>query len=371
MKLPPGPQAPALLQMLQWIANPFAFMEACAQRYGDLFTVSIGQVAVPTVFVSNPQALQEILSSDAKKFDAPGEENKIFGLLLGDHSVILVSGADHRRERQLLMPPFHGDRMRAYGQVIREIAQQVTSQWEIGKTFSARGSMQKIALEVILRVVFGIHEGPRYQQLEKLLRSVLNLLGSPLRASLLFLPALQQDLGPWSPWGSFVRQRQQIDELIYAEIRERRQQPDPSRTDMLSLLMSARDPSGAPMTDAELRDELMTLLTAGHETTASALTWALYWIHALPEVHEKLLHELDSLGDGPDPSAILQLPYLSAVCAETLRIYPVALLTFPRRVKSPLPLMGYQLEPGTLMTGCIYLTHQREDLYPEPKRFKP
>jgi len=346
-------------------------MEACAQRYGDIFTVSIGQVAVPTVFVSNPQAMQEILNTDSKKFDAPGEENKIFGLLLGDHSVILVSGADHRRERQLLMPPFHGERMRAYGQVIREIAEQVTSQWEIGKTFSARSSMQKISLEVILRAVFGIHEGPRYQQLEKLLRSVLDMLGSPLRASLLFFPALQQDLGPWSPWGHFLRQRQQIDELIYAEIRTRRQQPDPSRTDILSLLMSATDPSGKPMTDAELRDELMTLLTAGHETTASALTWALYWIHALPEVHEKLLHELDSLGDDPDPSAILRLPYLNAVCSETLRIYPVALITFPRRVKSPLQLMGYQLEPGTLLTGCIYLTHQREDLYPEPKRFKP
>jgi cytochrome P450 len=139
-------------------------MEACAQRYGDIFTVSIGQVAVPTVFVSNPQAMQEILNTDSKKFDAPGEENKIFGLLLGDHSVILVSGARHRRERQLLMPPFHGERMRAYGQVIREIAEQVTSQWEIGKTFSARSSMQKISLEVILRAVFGIHEEPRYQQ---------------------------------------------------------------------------------------------------------------------------------------------------------------------------------------------------------------
>jgi cytochrome P450 len=135
--------------------------------------------------------------------------------------------------------------------------------------------------------------------------------------------------------------------------------------------MSASDPSGEPMTDAELRDELMTLLTAGHETTASALTWALYWIHALPEVHEKLLHELDGLGDDPDPSAILRLPYLNAVCSETLRIYPVALITFPRKVKSPLQLMGYQLEPGTLLTGCIYLTHQREDLYPEHKRFKP
>jgi cytochrome P450 len=135
--------------------------------------------------------------------------------------------------------------------------------------------------------------------------------------------------------------------------------------------MSARDEAGEPMTDVELRDELMTLLAAGHETTASALTWALYWIHKLPEVREKLLQELDSLGDNPNPSSIARLPYLSAVCSETLRIYPVALITFSRRVKVPLPLMGYEFEPGTLLTGCIYLTHQREDLYPEPKRFKP
>jgi cytochrome P450 len=188
---------------------------------------------------------------------------------------------------------------------------------------------------------------------------------------MLFFPLLQQDLGRWSPWGRFLRQQQQIDDLIYAEIRERREQLDPSRTDILSLLMAARDQAGESMTDVELRDELMTLLTAGHETTASALTWALYWIHKLPEVREKLLQELDSLGDDPDPNTITRLPYLSAVCSETLRIYPVALITFPRRAKVLLEIMGYQFEPGTLVTGCIYLTHQREDIYPEAKRFRP
>ncbi len=370
-KLPPSPQTPALWQIIQWITRPFAFMEACAREYGDIFTVSIGQVAVPTVFVSNPKAMQEILSPDTKKLDAPGEENQIFALVLGDYSVITVSGTRHRRERHLLVPPFHGERMQAYGLLIRNITRQVISQWGVGKPFSIRSSMQKISLRVILQAVFGLHEGPRYQQLEQLLSSVLDMIGSPIRSSMLFFPILQQDLGLWSPWGRFLRQQQQIDDLIYAEIRDRRQQPDPSRTDILSLLMSARDEAGEPMTDIELRDELMTLLTAGHETTASALTWALYWIHKLPEVREKLLQELDSVGDDPDPSTIARLPYLNAVCSETLRIYPVALITFPRRVKSPLELMGYQFEPGTLLSGCIYLTHQRDDLYPEPKRFKP
>ncbi|MEW6495058.1 MAG: cytochrome P450 [Cyanobacteriota bacterium] len=370
-KQPDGPQTPALWQIIQWITRPFAFMETCTRAYGDIFTVSIAQVPGSTVFVSNPQAMQEILSPDTKKFDAPGEENKIFSLLLGDHSVMLVSGDRHRRERQLLVPPFHGERMRTYGQLICNITEQVTNQWTLGKPFSVRSPMQTISLRVILQAVFGLHEGPRYQQLEQLLSSVLDAIGSPIRSSMLFFPVLQQDLGSWSPWGRFVRQRQQIDELIYAEIRDRRQQPDPSRTDILSLLMSAHDEAGESMTDVELRDELMTLLAAGHETTASALTWALYWIHKLPKVREKLLAELDSLGHDSDPSTIARLPYLSAVCSETLRIYPVALITFPRRVKSPLELMGYQFEPGTLLTGCIYLTHQREDLYPEPKRFRP
>ena len=370
MTLPKGPQTPALLQMMHWIARPFAFMETCAQRYGDVFTVSLGKHFAPIVFVSNPQALQEILGSDSKQFDAPGEYNGLFEPLLGKQSVITVSGDRHRRQRQLMMPPFHGERMRAYGQLISDITEQVISQWELGKPFSVRASMQAISLRVILGAVFGLHEGQRYQQLEELLTSMLDVMSSPLSASMLYFPILRQDL-PLSPWRSFLRRQQQIDQLIYAEIQERRDNPDDSRTDILSLLMSARDEAGQPMTDVELHDELMTLLVAGHETTATALTWALYWINKQPTVREKLLEELDTLGDRPDFNTIFRLPYLNAVCCETLRIYPVAMLTFPRVVKSPLSLMGYQLEPGTVVIGSIYLSHHREDVYPEPKQFKP
>ncbi len=188
---------------------------------------------------------------------------------------------------------------------------------------------------------------------------------------IILFPALQRDLGSWSPWTQLMHQLQQIDNLIYAEIAERKEQPDPSRTDILSLMMSARDEQGQPMTDLELRDELMTLLIAGHETTATSLAWALYWIHHLPQVREKLLQELDALGDSPDPNTIFRLPYLNAVCQETLRIYPVAMLALNRVVKSPLQIMGYQFEPGTLLIPCIYLTHHREDLYPQAKQFKP
>jgi unspecific monooxygenase len=291
--------------------------------------------------------------------------------MLGDYSVILLDGDQHRRQRQLLMPPFHGERMRSYGQIICDITERVMSQVAPGKPFSARSVMQEISLEVILNVVFGIYEGERFQTINRLLGEFTDIFKSPLAASFLFFSSLQKDLGSWSPWGRFRRLRQQIDELLYAEIQERRQQYDPTRTDILTLLLSARDEAGEPMTDVELHDELLTLLFAGHETTATAMAWALYWVHHLPEVGEKLLKELHTLGDCLDPIGISKLPYLTAVCQETLRIYPVGMLTFPRVVRSAIKLMDYELEPDTILMGCIYLTHQREDLYPEPKKFKP
>lgn len=371
MKSPNGPKTPAIVQMMQWIADPFAFMHKCVERYGDCFTVRIGGNFRPLVFLSNPQAIEEMLTGDRLQFDAPGDMNEIFRPLLGDYGVITLSGDRHRRERQLLMPPFHGERMRAYGQIISDITEQVISQWKIGEPFSVRQSMQAISLRVILRAVFGLSEGDRHQKIEELLCSMIDVTSSPLSASLLFFPILQKDLGAWSPWGRFLRQKQQLDQLIYTEIQERREQPDPNRTDILALLMSAHDEAGKPMTDNELRDELMTMLFAGHETTATAITWALYWIHKLPDVREKLLQELDSLGEEPDNNAIFRLPYLNAVCSETLRIYPVGMLTFPRVVQTPVQLLDYQLEPGTVIMGCIYLAHRRKDVYPEPESFKP
>ncbi len=373
MKLPNGPKTPPWLQLIQWMANPVGYMEAAAQDYGDIFTVPFGYSGgfSNQVFVSNPRAIQQILSNDTKQFSAPGKLNEIVRPLLGNESLMLLDGERHKRQRKLLMPSFHGERMRAYGELICNITEKITSQWTIGKPFLARNYMPKISMGVILQAVFGLYEGSRYQKLEQLLYKRLNATASLWSTPLLFFKSLQKDLGPWSPWGRILRQQQQIDKIIYEEIRERRSKPDPERTDILSLLISARDEQGEGMSDVELRDELLTLLVAGHETTATALAWALYWIHHQPEVREKLLKEIDSLGESPEPMTIFQLPYLTAVCQETLRIYPVGITTFPRVVKSPVKLMGYELEPGTVLIGCIYLTHQRKDLYPEPKQFKP
>jgi cytochrome P450 family 110 len=372
MSLPDGPKSPKIWQMLQWITMPFSFMRGCNDRYGDRFTATVTPELTPIVFFSNPKALQLILSSDdSELFDSPGDQNAIFEPILGMQSLMGLSGGSHRRMRQLLMPPFHGERMRSYGQLIRDITEEVMRERVAGKTFSVRKSMQKISMRVILRAVFGLNEGTRYQQLERLLATMLDGMSNPLSVGFLYFPMLRQDLGPLSPWGGFVRARRQIDQLIYDEIAERRTHPDASRDDILTLLMSARDGAGEALTDAELRDELMTLLVAGHETTATAITWALYWIHKFPAIRKQLLDELQAL-DGPlDPSVVFRLPYLNAVCCETLRIYPVGMTTFARVTKSTVELMGSTLEPGTVVIGCIYLVHHREDIFPDPDEFRP
>ncbi|MBD2447314.1 cytochrome P450 [Nostoc sp. FACHB-152] len=371
MQLPNLLQSPAFIQRLQWVVNPIGFMENAAKQYPDLFTTQVLGSQHPLVFVNHPQAIQELLTNDRKKFAALGKENRILQPLLGNYSIVMLEGDRHKQRRQLVMPSFHGDRMRAYGQLIINLAEKVFNELPKNQPFSARSAMQEISLQVILQAVFGIYEGERCERLKRLLTLMLDVFKSPLSSSFLFFPFLQQDLGVWSPWGKFVRDRQEIDKLIYTEIAERREQDDPNRIDILSLLMSARDEAGNPMTDEELRDELMTLLFAGHETTATAMAWGLYWAHHLPTVKQKLLQELDSLGDSPDPMSIFRLPYVTAFCNETLRIYPVGMLTFGRVAQQPVELMGYTLEPGMSVCGCMYLVHQREDLYPQPKQFKP
>ena len=369
MRLPDGPKTLPFLQKLQWLFRPLETLDARAQKYGDTFR-ALGNQLPPLIYFSSPQALETIFTSDPEQLNA-ARGNAILKPVLGEHSLMLLDGEPHQRQRQLLMPPFHGERMRAYGQLICAITEQVMSQWTPGKPFAVRAAMQEISLRVILSAVFGLHSGHRFEQLRQLLSSMLDSFGTPLSSTFLFYPFLQRDLGSWSPWGHFLRQKQQIKQLLYAEIAERRAQADSSREDILTLLLSARDEAGQPMTNAELHDELLTLLSAGHETAASSLSWALYWIGYLPEVRDKLKAELDSVDPNSDPSAIARLPYLTAICQETLRLYPVVLNAFPRIVKKPMKLMGYQLEPGTTLIASIYLAHQREDTYPEPKQFKP
>jgi cytochrome P450 len=371
MQLPNILKSPSLLQKLHWVSDPIGYMENAAQEYPDIFTGKIVGFGDTVVFVNHPQAIQEILTNDRKKFTAVGELNGILKPLLGDNSVLMLESDRHKRQRQLVTPSFHGERMQAYGQLICNASKKIFNQLPLNKPFVARNLTKEISLQVILQAIFGFYEGEKIQKLRQLLPLLLELFESPLSSSLFLFSFLQQDLGAWSPWGNFLRVREKIDQFLYTEIAECQQQADPERIDILSLLISCRDEAGQPMTDQELRDQLITLILAGYDTTATAMAWGLYWIHKQPLVCEKLLQELDILGDSPDPMSISRLPYLTAVCNETLRIHPVTMFSFPRVVQEPLELLGHSLEPGTILLPSIYLTHHRENLYPQSKQFKP
>ncbi|HEY9639576.1 MAG TPA: cytochrome P450 [Coleofasciculaceae cyanobacterium] len=365
----PSPPTPTFWNLLQWIIRPMEYLRSCSQQYGERFAVDVG-AGNPLIFLSHPQAIEQILTAPANSFDS-GRSNWVLRATLGDHSLLLLDGEPHQRQRQLLMPPFHGERMRAYGQLICQITEQVTSQWQVGQPFVARSAMQEISLSVMMRAVFGLSQGDRSDRLKAMLNDLLKLTASRFGFAMAFFPILQKDWGVWSPGGQFNRRKQQIDDLLYTEIRERRAHFDPTRTDILSLLLAARDEAGQGMTDEELRDELITLLIAGHETTATALSWALYWIHAVPGVKAKMLAEIEQLGRHPEQMAIARAPYLSAVCSETLRIYPVTLITEIRIAKAPIQIREDVFETDSLLAPCIYLLHQREDIYPEPDQFRP
>ncbi|WP_449417850.1 cytochrome P450 [Phormidium nigroviride] len=368
MNLPSGPKAPIWLQYLKIATNPISYMDDLGKRYGDIFTITFG--SIPVLFVSNPQGIEQIFTN-TKQIPASGELNGDMALITGNQGILQLDGLRHKHRRQLMMPAFHGARLRSYGQRICELTEKIISQHSSGKVFVAYPSIEDITLQISIQIVLGLSEGKRYERLRQLLPAIINLMRTPLIQAANILPFLQRDLGRWSPWGKLLQLRQELYQLLEAEVKERRQQGDSSRSDILSDLMFARDEMGEMMTDEELRDLVISPLFAAQDASATAIAWALYWIHKLPTVRDRLVTELDSLGDSPDPMSIVALPYLTAVCNEALRIYPTQLFTFPRLVESPIELMGYKLSPGTLLRVNICLTHRREDLYPEPNKFKP
>jgi cytochrome P450 family 110 len=369
MSIIPRPTEPRYQRMLKFVLQPVAYLEDYGRKFGDFW--AIGSEEYPLVYVNHPEAIKAIFTADREIFDSGRGNSGVLSFLLGQNSLVLLDGPAHQRQRKLLMPPFHGEKLKTYGNLIVDITEKVTSEWQPGQSIRVRHYAQEITLRVILQAVFGLSTGTRYDELRQLLTSLLDSTSSPLSSSLLFFQFLQKDWGNWSPWGRFLRMREKIDQLLYAEIAERKSLNNLEGNDIFSLLLAARDEEGNPMTEEELHDELMTLLVAGHETTASALSWGLYWIHYLPEVERKLRQELASLGDRPDPLEVIKLPYLSAFCWETLRIYPIALTTFPRLLKEPLEVMGYHFKAGTALMPCIYLVHHREDLYPQADQFQP
>ena len=367
-----GPKTPYWLQMIQFIVEPVGFLEKTTKRYGDIFTLPVSLSTTdprPTVVVSHPQAIKQVLTQ-TKEITSPGELHQAMAPFVGENSLLLIDGDRLRNRRKLIMPPFHSNRLDAYGNSICEITRKTLSNYPTNQAFSVYLALQEISLQILLEIAFGLRQVELRQQLRQRYLSFVKYVKT-VAPFLVPFSILKKDLGRWSPWGRIFYLRQRIDELIYAEIRKCRHQDSSSRTDILSLLTSARDEEGEPMTDDELCDDLRLLLSAGQEPTAITVAWAIYWLHTHPKILEKLQQELDSLGTDPDPMAIARLPYLTAVCNETMRISAIIPFTSPRLVQAPIELMGYQLQPNTILDCCIHLTHQREDLYPEPKQFKP
>jgi len=345
--------------MWEWIARPIAFLERCNRRYGEMFAVRFPVGTI--VFISDPEVIKEIFTGDPDVLHA-GEGNATpLEPIMGKNSVLLLDGAEHMRQRKLMLPSFHGERMQRYGELMREIAEREIGTWPVGKPFALRPRTQAITLEIIMRTVFGIEDAARLAQLRDRLGRLLDISMHSTAMARIVIPALRRSVGR-GMWRRFVALRDDVDAVLYDEIARRREAEDTAeRDDVLSVLLQARDEDGTPLTDLELRDELMTLLVAGHETTATALAWAFELLLRHPVELARLQQEVDS-GRSDD--------YLDAVIKETLRLRPV-LPGVVRKLTKPLTLGGYDLPAGVRAAPNIYLTHRRADVYPEPERFRP
>ena len=332
------------------------------ERHGDPFTAHV--VNGDVVITGDPAMVQQIYAADPDTF-VPFGANAVRPLL-GESSLFLLTGSSHRRERKLLMPAFHGERMRAYGETIRDAAPAAAATWPRGQPFVFQEQAQWISLEVIIGAVFGVVDPVRVDDVR---RAILDFIDATV-PSVLFFPFLQRSIFGLGPWARLVKARQRIGFLVAAELAARRSRPEELGADILSRMLAARHEDGSGMTDAEIHDELLTLLFAGHETTGVALAWAIYWLHRHPDPFKKLLAELDAAGDRPEPEVLARLPYLEAVVHETLRLHPIAPDT-PRLLARPFELAGYTLPAGVAVAPATALLHLRPDLYPEPQRFRP
>jgi cytochrome P450 family 135 len=353
--LPPGPRMPRVLQTAIWFRRAQWMMAQCRRRYGDTFTLKIAYEGA-WVMVSDPEDVKAVFTGDPDLLHA-GEANRILLPILGEHSLLLLDGAEHMSQRKLMLPPFHGARMQSYRELMAGIASAEIERWPSGTRFRVRPRMQAVTLEIILRAVFGLTEGERLSRLRVELRRVLDRLTNPRWVAVLI--ALGPDRIPRLP--PFAREMARIDRLIYEVIGARRAERNAAqRDDILSMLLSAVHEDGSGMTDQQLRDELLTLLVAGHETTATALAWAVERLAHHPDKLERLAAETRAGDDR----------YLKAVVYETLRLRPVISLV-NRTLKAPMRFGGYELPAGVKVVPSIYLVHRRPDIYPEPERFLP
>jgi cytochrome P450 family 110 len=356
--LPPGPRS-MLLTTMAYVRDPYGSALRLQARYGATYTLptAFGKMVV----TGDPEGVREILGADPDTYGALGVE--LLGPVLGEASMILLGGARHRAARKLFAPSFHGARMRAYGATMRAITRDVTSAWAAGHELRLQRSTQAISLRVIIETVFGVTDPARVAEYQ---RALVRLIEA-LRPSFMFVERLRTRLFP--PWTRFQKITRTVEAMVYTEIAERRARPEVGE-DILSLLVASRYDDGSAPPDREILEQIMTLLGAGHETTAIALAWACHHIAADPAVEERLIEELRALGPDPEPDAIARLPYLEAVCLETLRLQPLA-PTIARLLVRPLRLRGHELPAGISVGASVIAVHRNPDLYPEPEAFRP
>jgi cytochrome P450 len=357
-QLPPGPRAPSLLQSIGWWARPTAYLERCRARYGQRFTIRlVGQS--PFVILSDPAEIKQVFTA-APEVLHPGEGARILEPVIGANSVILLDEAAHLRQRKLLLPAFHGEKMQRLSGLMAELAEREVESWPLEQPTELHPRLQRLTLEVILRAVFGLRRGAQLDELRDLTTQVLAFGESPLS----LIPQAQRLLAGRGPVGRMERVGARADELIYRLIDERRAAGEDGAEgdDVLSMLLAARDEDGEPMSPRELRDELVTMLVAGHETTASQLAWAMERIAREPSVQLRLHEELD--GDSDEA-------YLTATINEILRRRPVVPNAEPRLVKQPIEIGDTEYQPGTVLFASAYLVHHDPAIYPDPLAFRP
>jgi len=325
----------------------------------------------PIVSFTDPKAIKEIFSSDPDTMRSGEALGDFLGPIIGFNSLLVLDGERWGRERRLMQPPFHGERMHEYAASIRQITNDVIDGWSAGASFRIHSQMQMITLEVIMRVVFGVEEGIKLNSLRRALLRFLGMLDGPA-APFLFFPMFQKDLRGLTPWGRFTRYRRAVLDILLDEIHRQRATGTAERTDVLAMLIEARDEEGEPMSDEELLDEMLTLLGAGHETTATSLAWTFYHVLRRPDVVRKVRQELENIaGAGPvEAEHLPRLAYLEAVIDETQRITPVATAIL-RRVKAPVHIGGRDIPAGVNVSAPIYTVHHRPDFWPNPSRFDP
>lgn len=353
-QLPPGPRLGSPIGTLHFLFRPLDNVRLAARRYGPVFKTRFPGFGL-MIYVNDPELVKEVFAGDPAVFHAGEATATVLLPAVGPSSVLTLDEGAHMRQRKLLLPPFHGENVRRWADTILEITDRDMETWPVGEPFSLRGHTQRITLDVILRAVFGVREQDRFARA----RTLVDRFARDANLIVLF-PGLRRNLGRWSPWQRFKRARTALDEFLYEEIALRREQPDlADRDDVLSLLLCARDEDGQAMSDRELRDELVTVIGAGHETTATGLAWAFERLLRNPRVLGRLERSLEE-GD----------EYLDATVKETLRMRPV-ILDIARRLTHEIELGGYRLPAGALVIPSIAAIHYREDLYPQPDEFRP